>query len=114
MEKKLLTWLLTGEVGVSSKAIATIMAGLPVDDKFGTTPSDPDDFKRCLKLVNSIPEIRTRLNEMAQVSERWGKLVARWDEIESQFMAEVPEWLEGKGFWNSAPKTYKLMKDIGL
>lgn len=114
MEKKLLVWLLTGETGVSSKAIATVMAGLPVDDKWGTTPSDAGDFKRCLKLVNAIPEIRPRLVEMKAVSESWSKLIDRWAEVEASFMAEVPEWLEDKGHRKSAPKTYKLMKSIGL
>lgn len=114
MEKKLLEWLLTGETGISSKAIATVMAGLPVDDKWGTTPCDPSDFKRCLKLVNLIPETRPRLIEMRKVSERWSKLIDRWDELEAQFMAEVPEWLEDKGHEKRATKTYELMKDIGL
>ncbi len=114
LEKKLLIWLLTGETGISSKAIASVMAGVRVDDTFGTTPSDPDDFKRCLKLVNLIPEIRPRLSEMRTVSFRWGVLIENWDKLESSFMAEVPEWLENKGHEKRATKTYALMKAIGL
>lgn len=113
MKDKIINWLAFGERGASSEAIAFKMLGK--DGKWPAwTPSDPSDFKRCLKLLRDVPEIRPRLHEMRDVSERWAKLIDRWDEVEACFMEEVSGWLDDKDQRKSATKTYALMKEIGL
>lgn len=111
IERKILQWLSTGEVGVSSKAIAFKMCNINYTEAF-THPHDPDDFKRCLKLIIETPEIRTRLNEMKSRSPYWSALIDHWNEVETSFMEEVAEWLVS--YWSNkkATKTYKLMQDI--
>ena len=107
MKDKLLEWFATGRVGASSKAMACAAAGLPGDKSH---PYDPDDFNRCLLLLEAVPEIRDCMDNVAGISGTWAKLVNRWDEVEQCFLDEVGlNWSKAR----SAPKTYELMKEIG-
>ena len=109
MHEKILKWFANGKVGESSKA----MVSAATDQPFGgyrPHPSDPADFNRCLLLLEAVPEIRNAMNKIADISEVWKKLVARWDEVEHSFISEVGrDWCNAK----NAPKTYNLMKEIG-
>lgn len=107
MKDKILDWFATGRVGASSKAMACAVADLPHDKSH---PYDPDDLNRCLLLLEAVPEIRNQMDKVASISGTWGKLVARWDEVEQCFLDEVGlNWCKAR----SAPKTYELMKQIG-
>ena len=108
MNDKMLRWLLTGDVGASSKAMAAHLCGLPCS---GSSPSDPDDFARCLMLLDAVPEARAGLHRMAEVSAVWAALVARWNEIEATFRGEVSIRCLRRWHW-SAPKTMMLMREV--
>lgn len=106
-----LEWLLTGEVGMSSTEIAAFMIGVtPRRHNIGypNHPRDPADFRRCQLLLDKIPEFRSRLPEMAWLSEEWAALVRYWDEIERTFSGECPAYRDPAAGW-SAPATYRLM-----
>ena len=105
MKDKVLRWLLSGRVGLSSKAMAAHLCGFPCE---GDYPIDPDDFNRCVMLLDAVPEARALLPKMAEVNRYWAALVSRWDEIEAAFRDER----RGPGVFYSAPKTYKLMTEI--
>lgn len=61
-------------------------------------------------MIEAVPGVRNCMDKVAAISETWGKLVARWDEVEQCFLDEVGrDWCCGK----TAPRTYRLMKDIG-
>lgn len=107
MKDKILEWFATGRVGASSKAMASAVADLPHDKSH---PYDPADLNRCLLLLEAVPEIRNSMDKVAAISDTWGKLVARWDEVEQCFLDEVGlNWCKAR----SAPATYELMKQIG-
>jgi hypothetical protein len=75
-------WLLSGDTGVSSKAICAVMTGSAKRDGFDPdTPHDPDDFGRCYRLLKCFPEWRERLPEVAAKHPKWGPMVAVWDEL---------------------------------
>jgi len=104
---KVLNWLGTGRVGSSSKAMALTAVNIICDKNH---PCDPSDFNRCLLLLDEIPEIREHFDNISAISVVWSGLISRWDEVEKCFTEEVGlDWSKG----TSAPKTYKLMKDIG-
>jgi hypothetical protein len=102
-------WLHSLDTGLSSKAIFYWMT---LGVKGGSTPSDPSDLGRCLRLLAMFPEWRERLQEMEQVSEDWAKLIDHWDEIEQSFLAEAGGRLPGMWDGFSAPKTYDLMHKL--
>lgn len=75
------TWLLCHDTGASSTALLARMLGASPDEATFRHPHDPSDFGRCHRLLESVPEWRTRLPEMAACSAYWAALVDRWDEI---------------------------------
>lgn len=110
MNLDFVNWLANGERGLSSNTIATKLSGIDCRwDGYGKTfyshPSDPADFKRCMKLLNQVPEFRTKLHEMKEVSDVWSKLVDNWDEFERLYYEECET--------GSCPKLYDRMKEIG-
>ena len=87
-------WLSCGERGMSSETIVSHIWGLPIS-RFGRShPYDPDDLKRCLKLLAVSPETKARFSEMQTCSSEWNALLKRWDELERLFLEEAGdlEW----------------------
>ncbi len=105
LRENVLNWLMTGQVGASSRAMATHLCGAPCD---GSYPHDPDDFNRCLLFLEAVPEARDLLPRMAAVNPTWAALVARWAEIEAAFLAEAG--LNGCKS-QRAPNTYRLIRE---
>ena len=105
-----LKWLANGERGLSSETIATKLSGLDCmgfdgQKHYGFHPIDPDDFRRCMKLLDQVPEFRERLYEMKDVSEVWSRLVDNWDEFEKLYYEECETV--------RCPKLWDRMKEIG-
>lgn len=107
---KILDWLTNGETGLSSKTMASCVA--EIECAYNEAPLDPDDFKRCLKLVNRIPEIKTHFDAIAKLSPRWNLIIHHWEEIEACFMAEADGWLTNESLCKPAFKTSALMQRI--
>lgn len=112
MSKRLGNWLLHGEHGISSMAIAGVLMGGTVTKGQGGWwhPSDPDDLRRCLTLLEAVPEWRGRIGEMASVSKEWAALAAHWDELAALLEEEVPGWRTRTP--GMAPKTYARMREL--
>lgn len=84
--RDVIDWLLSGDTGMSSKAIVTHMLG-SVGDRalmlggIGTRepgcdpPWDADDRGRCIRLLQRFPEWQSRLDELAELSEEWAEQV---------------------------------------
>ena len=107
----LLEWLAGGSRGVSSNTIVTHLTGVYALGSYGSKdhPYDPDDFDRCLCLLDAVPLLRVALPYMAEVSPGWAALVDRWGDIEASHLEEVGlGWSKAK----SAPKTYDLMRSV--
>ena len=106
IKEQVLAWIATGRVGASSKTMAMAACGLPHECDY---PHDPDDLNRCLLMLKTCPSVRDHFDKIAAISKTFGKLIARWDEIERAFLDEAGlNWCKAK----SAPKTYALMKEI--
>lgn len=108
MKDKVLEWFVQGETGISSEAMARAVCGMARDREWsawGDHPSDPDDFKRCVKFLGAVPEARQHMDKVAKLSKVWKRLVEHWDELESLFREEYPT--------KSAPRLYERMKQLG-
>ena len=107
MQEKIIEWFANGEVGASSRVMASTVSGAKATD--GSYPSDPADFNRCLLFLDAVPEARGELHKLKAVNSHWEKLIERWLEVEISFLAEVGRnWSKAK----SVPKTHRLMKSI--
>ena len=102
-------WLAVGERGLSSEAIALTTLGLHPAGKRAAWPLDPADLRRCLLLLEAVPE--TRENGLLVLAERcpkWAALVRIWDRLSETLRSEIGETLPPRG---SAPRTYALMRE---
>lgn len=109
LQTKTIKWLATGSTGSSSEAMAFWLAfGQKTCDNYAH-PHDPDDLDRCLRLLDTVPELRQRLHHMSEVSPYWGALLNNWGAIERSHLEEVGlGWCKA----HSAPKTYALMREV--
>lgn len=110
LSQKAIVWLASGSRGISSNTMFSHLTGIDALDGYGgDVPHDPDDLDRCLALLKSVPELRAQLPRMAEVSPQWAALVNRWDEVEQSHLNEVGlGWTKA----SSAPKTFKLMREV--
>jgi hypothetical protein len=106
LSKNAIRWLATGQRGVSSETMFSVLTGHRLRDDF-SVPWDPADFARCRLLLENVPELEPDLHKMAGVSPEWANLVRDWTKICVTMDWESPGWREGKG---SAPATYQLIK----
>jgi hypothetical protein len=99
-------WRRRGDVGESSLTIWCTFMGRSIGgDGDYNPPHDPDDFRRCKKLLDLLPEWR---RDLARVSARFRWMtpfVERWDEFDKLWAEESPK--------GSCPKLYELMDVAG-
>jgi hypothetical protein len=104
IDKRVITWMFSGDTGMSSKAICAHMLGLKYDKSH---PSDPSDLGRCLRLLELIPEWKPRIQEMAQHCPGWAGLIGDWGNIVDLYYNEggVPPAKRVRSI-----ETYRAMK----
>jgi hypothetical protein len=103
IEQRANDWLLNGETGLSSETICRFMLGKHNADP--SHPYDPSDLRRCILLLDRIPEWQPRMAEMQAVP-GWERLALEWERVVSLLREECPD------FKGSAPKTYDLIKQL--
>ena len=106
-------WLALGERGISSEAIALTSLGVQPIGYRASWPHDPGDLRRCLLLLEKVPESREKgLLVLAKRCSKWAALMNVWDRLSETLRSEIGETLPQYG---SAPKTYALMQEaLGL
>lgn len=106
-------WLRSDDTGASSLAMARHLAPLAGINAFvqlgrhahgGEHPADPEDFGRCMRLLEAVPELKGHMASMASVSTTWARLAGCWEELEALYREESPT---GK-----APRLYRRMRDL--
>ncbi len=102
VDRKALFWSTNGERGASSNVMFATMTEFP----YARTdhPCDPDDFRRCHMLLEMVPEWRSELHRMREVSSVWSNLVDNWDAL----TILLKEQLAGK-----KNNMYEVMKSLG-
>ena len=100
MNKKILKWFCSGDVGESSKAIVFVMCGiLPKDilnKNWSPYPHDSSDFGRCYKLLKIFPEWKEKIIEMQCLGEIWKRIALAWNELENLYEQKKYEALYKK------------------
>ena len=102
-------WLAVGERGLSSEAIALTALGVHPIGHDASWPHDPGDLRRCLLLLEKVPETREDgLLVLAERCHKWAALVKVWNRLSETLRSETGENLPPRG---SAPRTYALMRE---
>lgn len=100
-------WIRGSDTGISSCTIAEILSGRSglVRSSWGrSTPRDPDDFGRCVRLLGRMPGWRARLPEVTEAEPDWAGLVDAWEEIEELYHEELAS--------GTAPRCYARMREV--
>ena len=93
--EKAVWWIANGHVGMSSKTMWNHFMGNK-DFKINH-PYDPDDFSRCYKLLETVPEWKKRVPELATLSPVWKNLSENWDQLTEMYEQNVKEeWINHK------------------
>lgn len=106
---KVIKWQTKGEVGISSATMAAIALGLnkPFYGSYFREPSDPADLRRCMILVDTIPEIRDHFPAIAKKVKTFAPILDNWDKLISLLKKEMASG-------NRAPETYAAMKALRI
>jgi hypothetical protein len=78
-------WMQSDDTGLSSRYLAISLTGrcAPKLD----WPHDADDFGRCVRMLDAVPELRERLGMLEHAPDPWPRLWARWAEAEALYRA---------------------------
>lgn len=94
-KEKAMWWIANGFVGMSSKTMWNCLIGNK--DFHINHPYDPDDFSRCYKLLEAVPEWKTRLHNLKILSTEWCNLVNNWDELTRMYeLNKKDNWANSK------------------
>lgn len=82
-------WALNGEHGTSSitmfNQLSRTLQTRALKNGYPSHPSDPDDFKRCYKLLQAVPQWKSKLGELKKLSPVWERLVDHWDKLTEMY-----------------------------
>jgi len=81
--EKAMWWIANGEKGMSSETMWNCLIGNA--DYRISHPYDPDDFKRCWKLLEAVPEWKKDLHKLKPLSSAWSNLVDNWDKLNEYY-----------------------------
>ena len=105
---KVLKWQFTGDVGISSATLASIACGLKknIYGHHFDAPHDAADFRRCVALVEQIPEIRDSFDKVAKRVPSFKGILNEWDSLVALLKSEM------KIHGNKAPETYRRIIEL--
>jgi hypothetical protein len=87
INKNALHWIVSDDVGCSSKTIWSVMMNVEYEDHM--TPLDSGDFGRCYRLIKLMPEWESRLHEVAKKYDDWTPFVENWDIIKTKYESQL-------------------------
>lgn len=109
MDKRLAQWLAGRDTGLSSECVALFLsAGV----SNGSSPMDMNDWGRCMRLLDIMPEWKGRMAEMAEAGGRWPAFAKRWAELADTWQAENGTTSPPKYDWPECPKSVELFREI--
>lgn len=76
-------WLANGDKGMSSTTMWNCF--MEISNFQISHPHDPDDFSRCYKLLETIPEWKKELHKLKSLSRVWNNLVENWDKLTEMY-----------------------------
>ncbi len=94
-KQKAMWWISNGETGMSSKTMWNCFMGTK---SFSINhPYDPDDFRRCYKLLHAVPEWKKLIPKLKELSPAWSNLAENWDKLTEMYEEnERTKWKKHK------------------
>jgi hypothetical protein len=83
-------WLLSDDVGMSSKYMITVLADLGHPMPNGATPRDADDLGRCIRMVDAC-NLEAKIPKLFDMGDDWKLIAKNWDHLKSLYANEQSE-----------------------
>lgn len=102
-------WLVSGDTGLSSMSLCAVFLGLPAKRWEDISwPLDPSDLGRCIRFLGCVDSDKQQglLRIIAGYRKEWRAIADNWAELTALYEQEYPS--------GTAPKLYKMMKQLGL
>src|SRR5690606_25893902 len=104
-------WANGDDSGISSLTLLSAITGVNfLDDGRHRwrpdIPHDPSDFGRCVRLLDSFPELRPQLSKVAEKHSRWAPHVERWAEFEALYRAAAASE------HGNAPELFEALQEL--
>ena len=74
----LTAWLGSDDTGLSSKFMASVLSGGQFTAP-NNYPRDPDDFGRCMRLIEAVPEFKGFIHLMCEHGHEWSAVADNWE-----------------------------------
>ena len=95
IQERAIYWIGNCHVGQSSKTMWNCFMG--VKDFAINYPYDPDDFSRCYKLLQIVPEWKQELHKLKPLCNEWSNLVDSWDKLTEMYeLNKKNDWATSK------------------
>jgi hypothetical protein len=92
-KEKGIFWLNNGDTGLSSKTMFNCFMGSKKDTYSVHHPHDPDDFSRCYKLLEMVPEWKEDIAKLKTLSKTWSNLADNWLKLTNMYEKnQAEEW----------------------
>lgn len=108
LEQRVRWWTEHGDIGISAATIYLAFTGRVIgpliSEDRADIPHDPDDFQRCYRLLDRIPEWEFDLKKVVDKFPFWGPFVANWQEFKNLYVEEKPT--------GRCKKLWDRMKDL--
>lgn len=92
VQDRIFFWLRYGEHGNSSLTLlkAFMNGRPPIPVKFTEThPVDASDLRRCVQLLENVPEAVRGIEHLKQISPHWAVLADNWDSLSNMLTSET-------------------------
>lgn len=100
-------WLATGLRCPASNAVFTYCSGEDaMDGQEDRPPRTVADLRRIRLLLEAVPDLKSCLPRVANLSREWAELVSFWDDICMMHDLEDPHWRKAL---SAAPETRKML-----
>lgn len=111
-------WIMDGDTGLSSKALASFYltggnGGICASTL--PTPCDPSDFQRCVLFLEECVDKSKRydlIRAIGETTKNWKRVRDEWFVLMDIYNEEKKEF--NKDSFGRAPRLYEFMKKIGL
>lgn len=79
-------WLASDDVGLSSKYMISVLAGLGSPLPNGDTPRDADDLGRCIRMVKAC-DLESQIPRLLIMGDTWKKIAENWQKLNALYDA---------------------------
>ena len=111
-ETKLIKWFIEGDV--SRSAMSIVGAFYEAMPEYGyVRPHDGSDFGRCIRLIETVPEMMDGVIELSRNFASWQALLENWEGLKLEHKTVIEKGVSDKKLHDIIRDMYKIVDRVG-